>query len=525
MPTNRHNSSTFVACVVFLLSLWPALPATAQGVLKIDTLFRSVAPNIVNYEILGVRDDTVIIWTGGGTGFPNHTALHSTDGGRTFKEVTTIPTDYDSPRPRKGLSRARLYPNSSRSTFITRDGVNFVEQRVADYLDVPYAHQYLIHPTHPDTTFLIFQGEKSIWDNYREWLFYRFNDNDQWTPMKVPFHRQGYSRRLTVNFDYARPSRIYVSIDGEDWGSAGGWNGTKYEFHMTDDWGETWTKLAKHPLDLPYGTPCRGYDCGDQIGLPKPDHSITHIPMGDRGIRVPVVKNHITGAIDSTMGKSLIALVDTLLPDGLDSVRKVRFEFHRFLSVDCLDVRNVVFWYDQIANGKAVTRGLNVLTTNGGISWFHHLNCKSQTGENISLQVSASTQYACSTHTMFASHPRTRPTSNGSSEIYETAILRISLNPIKTSIKLSSDLLNFVAIHPNPASELATVTLNRAGMIDPDKVRIVDALGRDDCHSVTIATQTERSFTIDVRHLAAGMYRVILNVAGQMESLPLVVQW
>jgi hypothetical protein len=494
-------------------------------VLKIDTLFRSVAPNIVNYEILGVRDDTVIIWTGGGTGFPNHTALHSTDGGRTFKEVTTIPTDYDSPRPRKGLSRARLYPNSSRSTFITRDGVNFVEQRVADYLDVPYAHQYLIHPTHPDTTFLIFQGEKSIWDNYWDWLFYRFNAHDRWTPMKVPFHRQGYSRRLTVNFDYARPSRIYVSIDGEDWGSAGGWNGTKYEFHMTDDWGETWTKLAKHPLDLPYGTPCRGYDCGDQIGLPKPDHSITHIPMGDRGIRVPVVKNHITGAIDSTMGKSLLPLVDFFQPNGIDSIANLHFDFFRYLNLDCPGVCVVMLRFDTLRNGSRQGRSIGLITTDGGETWMHQLDTSATVRDRIHIPVGALSGYSCSTGALYSTIRRSRILVDGSRDVYESAVVRIHLKSSATTVVSNTKhLQNEVAVHPNPASELATVMLCDESMVDLGNVRIVDALGRDNSHSMTLTSQTERAFTIDVRQLPIGMYRVILSVGGKMESLPLVVQ-
>ncbi len=521
MPTNRRNSSTFVACVVFLLSLWPALPATAQGVLKIDTLFRSVTPNIVNYEILGVRDDTVIIWTGSGTGFPNHSALYSTDGGRTFKEVTTLPSDNGAHRPRKGLSRARLYPNSSRSSFITRDGVNFVEQRVADYLDVPYAHQYFIHPTHTDTTFLVYQGEKSIWDNYREWLFYRFNDNDRWTLMKVPFHRQGYSRRMTVNFDYARPSRIYVLIDGEDYGSTGGWNGTKYEQHVTDDWGETWTQL-------PVRTPGVVHDyqvCGLPVGLPKPDHSITHIPMGDRGISVPVVKNCATGAIDSTMGKSLLPLVDFFQPNGLDSVTNLYFDFFRYLNLDCPEVFVVLLRFDTVTNGRRQGRSIGLITTDGGETWMHQLDATATVRDRIHIPVGTLSGYSCSTATLYSTIRRSRILEDGSREVYETALLKIPLKSTATTVESNTNQLqNAVFVHPNPASELATVTLNRVGMVDPDKVRIVDAIGRDHSRIVTLSSQTERSFTVDVRRLAVGMYRVVFSVGGRMESLPLVVQ-
>jgi hypothetical protein len=166
MPTNCRNSSTFVACVVFLLSLWPALPATAQGVLKVDTLFRSYAPDVVRYAIVGVHEDTIIIngrYLGGGVTDGKSTfVVHvSTNGGDTFDSLHVIAGQDVNRSPRRGLARTSMMQRASTSTtFLARDGVNFTEQRVADYLDVEYAHGYFLHPTHPDTSFLLVRSSQ-----------------------------------------------------------------------------------------------------------------------------------------------------------------------------------------------------------------------------------------------------------------------------------------------------------------------------------------------------------------------------
>jgi hypothetical protein len=354
-------------------------------------------------------------------------------------------------------------------------------------------------------------------------MFYRFNDNDQWTNLYVPFPRVGLHRAVTLEFDYARPNRLYATVDSEtSYGGLADHLGPKWLYYVTDDWGQTWTELEQYPLGM---DECKNHTCHSEIGLPKRDQYIVRMPMGTRSITVPVIRNYVTGEVDSTMGKSLLSLVDTFLPHGYDSVKNVRFSLLTFPNIDCIDVGFLMLHYDSLVGGKYILRSNWVVTTNSGASWIHALSDVSHSVRHLRLPINTTSAYSCTSQAIYSTYGLGRIASDGRSETYETGVLRISLNATATSAPLYTEISAAeVVVFPNPTSDFVTVNARTIPVSDASTITIVNSLGQTCNDSIVITPQSDDSFTIDVRRLAAGMYRVILNVGGTFKSVPFIVQ-
>ena len=101
---------------------------------------------------------------------------------------------------------------------------------------IPYRFESVhVHPLRPHTIFLKCKYAPTQLATFNP-IYYRISDSSEWTPLKTPSSRYGQSRLVTLGFDYARPDRLWVTVNGSHFFD-------RYlpdENYYTEDLGETY---------------------------------------------------------------------------------------------------------------------------------------------------------------------------------------------------------------------------------------------------------------------------------------------
>ena len=167
------------------------------------------------------------------------------------------------------------------TTYLTRDGINvIIDSTSLDFLRdrlTPTAHY--LHPLKLNETFVSchssFSGPIKIKADY--W-FHRDTDDGQWEEILIPSHSRGISREAFLNFDYSRPERLWVTIDG---GYDGFGSYFEHDYHYSDDLGKTWVRVFHEIPTL--------------MGMLKPDYGLLWKRRGNTIYSEPALYNPITG--------------------------------------------------------------------------------------------------------------------------------------------------------------------------------------------------------------------------------------
>jgi len=502
--------------LVICLSLWPALPATAQRVLKVDTLLMYTQPNRRAVYLLAVQGDTVIAQV-----IDSEFAIYtSTNGGATF-DSTVMPAlnFYPRRRPTKGTI---LTTNDNAFTYIARDGKNFDGQRARDYGGpVARLSNHFPHPHFPETTFVRNRNSKEG-NQERTWVYYRDSDTARWQFLKPPDARSGgIGHRYQVNFDYGRPERLWIILDPEEqWAEDFTY---RHEVYYSDDMGKTWVFVRF--LDEAFNTDPfmrmeskSGADIHFSVGVIRKDWVVMGTSHNEP--RRFLLGNMLTGEIDS-------------VPDHLESIKSayglnetqstVAIKDLVFYHADCLNVFMVLV--DFIDAAGTVTQSKYLVTGDSGLTWSEIVvpapvttpEYTEFTGYNLERAM-----ISCGSRRVVAHYTRRRRATNGDhlGTIAE-GLLAIDLSPPLSVNEGKVPATTSCAVVPNPTSGFAVVTCSAS---NASGISIVDPLGRNVTTTVDIAPQSVGQYSVDFGNLHNGLYYILINTPHGHQALPIVVQ-
>ena len=214
--------------------------ALAQGAIRVDTIFKSVRPSLRIPYYLQVHGDTVVMIVGGPW------LLRSVDRGDTWDSVQISGMSIQYQMPGNGLYIFGMVLSPTPIIFISRDGWTVTEDYPRERgVPGPAAPRGLyVHPLTPELTFLRTEFSGRFPNSDVHFLFWRRNDTTNWTEVPLPMHSLGSSRRIWLSFDFGRPERLWVTVNGEDWVH----DDLEEEYYYSDDLGATWTQI---PVSYP----------------------------------------------------------------------------------------------------------------------------------------------------------------------------------------------------------------------------------------------------------------------------------
>lgn len=250
---------------------------TAQNLPKVDSLFRSEAPlgkttgevSTFGDTILVVRMDRVIeeaSWI-----------YRSYDKGKTWDSLYFPSLQLATQIPVMSPALAGI---RNRITYLTRDGINIiVDSTGLRFLpDRLTPEEHYLHPFKLNETFVKCHFSGPLSTMYADYWFHRDTDFGEWKEIPIPGHSKGTARGAFLNFDYSRPERLWVSVDGGYDGI-----GTFYEHdnYYSDDLGRTWVRVFHEIPTL--------------MGMVKPDYGLLWKRRGNTIYSEPALYNPITG--------------------------------------------------------------------------------------------------------------------------------------------------------------------------------------------------------------------------------------
>jgi len=515
MPKNRLDTSTFTVCVVFLLSLWPALPATAQRVLTADTLLMYTQPNLRSVQLLAVQDDTLIVRTGG-AGRP---ILFSTNGGATFDSKPLPALNfYPRRRPTKGTI---LTTNDNTRTYIARDGKNFVEQEAEAYGGPPSTIiNHFPHPHFPETTF-VRNSNGNAGNRERTWVYYRDNDTARWQFLKPPDARSGgIGHRYQVHCDYGRPERLWIILDPEEqWAEDFTY---RHEVYYSDNMGKSWTFvrfLDDAIKDDPF------------LRMKELDYNQKHFSVGVIRKDWVVMGTFKYEPRQFLLGNMLAGEIDSV-PELMESIKSayglnetqstVAIKDLVFYHADCLNVFMVLV--DFIDAAGTVTHTKHLVTGDSGLTWSEIVRPAPVTTPEYTEFTGYSVTYAsvsCSSRRVIAVLRTDRLGSDNRSTTVAEGLVSFDLSPPLSVNEGNVQATTSCAVVPNPTSGFAVVTCSAS---NASGISIVDPLGRNVTTTVDIAPQSVGQYSVDFGTLHNGLYYILISTPHGHQALPIVVQ-
>ncbi|HLP27705.1 MAG TPA: hypothetical protein VK147_03630 [Candidatus Didemnitutus sp.] len=269
-----------LALPIALLILWcvQTHDAAAQNFQKVDSLFRSEPPFSVWIGDLLTFKDTLYLVRRLVNNDSSTWIYRSYDKGKTWDSLYFPVLRLNTQIPVMG---AAITGMRNRITYLTRDGINIVVDSAGlkflpDGL-TPRAHY--LHPLKLNEAFFTCRSSGPLSTMYADYWFHRDTDYGEWKEIPIPSHSKGRTARgAFLNFDYSRPERLWVTIDG---GYDGFGSYFEHDYHYSDDLGKTWVRVFHEIPTL--------------MGMLKPDYGLLWKRRGNTIYSEPALYNPITG--------------------------------------------------------------------------------------------------------------------------------------------------------------------------------------------------------------------------------------
>ncbi len=252
--------------------------AAAQNFQKVDSLFKSEAPLAKTTGEVATFGDTILVVRMDRVMEEASWIYRSYDKGKTWDSLYFQSLQLRTQIPVMGPALAGI---RNRITYLTRDGINIiVDSAGLKFLPdglTPRAHY--LHPLKLNEAFFTCRSSGPLSTMYADYWFHRDTDYGEWKEIPIPSHSKGRTARgAFLNFDYSRPERLWVTIDG---GYDGIGSFFEYEYHYTDDLGKTWVRVFHEIPTL--------------MGMLKPDYGLLWKRRGNTIYSEPALYNPITG--------------------------------------------------------------------------------------------------------------------------------------------------------------------------------------------------------------------------------------
>ncbi|MBI2793572.1 MAG: T9SS type A sorting domain-containing protein [Ignavibacteria bacterium] len=511
------SRSFAIACMLICGLFCQRTDLTAQVTVRVDTLFRWFPPSLRQINALQTNGDTVVFFSDDADS-DSMLVFRSTDKGDSWDSSLHLFFGRYAPGmpfPGFGMYAGAFEPYPT-AIYLWRGGVN-VTVNYPNSSGVPpdlSVRGFYVHPLNPELTYLRTRNSGTFPGFEFDFLFYRPSDDEPWSMLNVPAHTQGGSRRIQFDFDWGRPERLWVTINGDDLWQVG----LPEESYYSDDMGVTWTQVANAYLTL--------------IGLWRTDWGLGDTSEARVG-RDLLLVNALTNELIALDWQERIA--SQVWPESDSATIRVRtgpgprpneavlwsLGFHPsdrdFL---CLGAR-----VDTLIGGSWYGRYSFFLTTDRGNTW---------TLLKIEpLRSSPDTLSSLDTGENYFNGPRVSP---GNSQIFipyfrwyqprslgpdsatESGLIRYTLTHSTGVSEVQGNA--GVRISPNPADEYLSVRIDAARGIRG--IRLVDVLGREQT-AVRYLNRAEAEVIVDVGIVLSGSYYVVLETESGVSSAPLTI--
>ena len=271
-----------LALPIAVLLLWciQTHNAAAQSFQKVDSLFRSEAPLAKTTGEVATFGDTILVVRRDMVIEEASWIYRSFDKGKTWDSLYFPLLRLNTQIPVMGAAMAGMSYGYT-TTYLTRDGINvIIDSTSLDFLRdrlTPRAHY--LHPLKLNEAFVTCRSSGPLSTMYADYWFHRDTDYGEWKEIPIPSHSKGRTARgAFLNFDYSRPERLWVTIDG-------GYDGIgtffEHDYHYSDDLGKTWVRVFHEIPTL--------------MGMLKPDYGLLWKRRGNTIYSEPALYNPITG--------------------------------------------------------------------------------------------------------------------------------------------------------------------------------------------------------------------------------------
>ncbi|MBI2795023.1 MAG: T9SS type A sorting domain-containing protein [Ignavibacteria bacterium] len=497
------SRSSAIACMLICGLFCQLTDLTAQVTVRVDTLFRWFPPNLRWINALQTNGDTVVFFSDDADS-DSMLVFRSTDKGDSWDSSLHLYFGGYAPGmpfPGFGMYAGAFEPYPT-AIYLWRGGAN-VTVNYPNSSGVPpdlSVWGFYVHPLNSELTFLRTRNSGTFPGFEFDFLFYRPSDDEPWSMLNVPAHTQGGSRRIQFDFDWGRPERLWVTINGDDLWQVG----LPEEYYYSDDMGASWTQVANAYLKL--------------IGLWRTDWGLGDTSEARVG-RDLLLVNALTNELIALDWQERIA--SQVWPESDSATIRVqtgRFPVLGFHPSDrdflCLGARA-----DTLIGGSWYHRTAFFLTTDRGNTWMllkiEPPIYTPDTGEEYydGPRVSPGNSQA------FIPYYRWyQPRSPGPDSITESGLIRYTLTRSTGVTEVQGNA--GVRMSPNPADEYLSVRIDAAQRIR--SIRIVDVLGREQT-AVRYQNRAEAEVIVDVSIVSSGSYYVVLETESGVSSVPLTI--
>ncbi|MBK6761413.1 MAG: T9SS type A sorting domain-containing protein [Ignavibacteria bacterium] len=412
----------------------------------------------------------------------------------------------------------------NRITYLTRDGINIiVDSAGLKFLpDRISPKAYYVHPLKLNETFVSchssFSGPIKIKADY--W-FHRDTDDGQWEEIPIPSHSRGISREAFLNFDYSRPERLWVTIDG---GYDGFGSYFEHDYHYSDDLGKSWVRVFHEIPTL--------------MGMLKPDYGLLWKRRGNTIYSEPALYNPITGdsiplgwydALRAEFAKERNLNGWNFTLEGTIDTETNRIE-GTWIHPENRNNILVTVYADSIGASR-FTRFTHYLSKDRGETWSRIYEIKDViTGNRADI---LSTQAVVTADGSTVLIPGSRRRIDSTFEVLDlTFILRFSDEATSVAGESPEPTNDILHIYPNPASQGSDVTVafSRDMSLGSDENVFVSCSTIDGRQATTSYKQSRSSkpqstdcYTLSTSGLAPGVYIVQVQSRNRTDSKLLVV--
>lgn len=376
----------------------------------------------------------------------------------------------------------------------------------------PYTvRRIYIHPLRPEIAFL--KCEVPVFQSYfSEPTYIRFSDSESWIPFKIPRSNFAGGYATTIEFDYSRTDRIWVSVNGSDYFN----RDLPNENYYTDDYGITFHAVEVMASDtLP-----------KIIGMWREDFGVQQTLAyihGDTRYNLLYLYNPLTRESDTLDWQA--SIIRDLLPQYDGRNEYVTFptigDDYAYISHSSRQYNPLLrqqiatsIYIDTLVDGEWQYRVAKVVTTDFGKTWAwlirpYDPNRVKNYQHGTVDPVNRTYYLEFLTYDSTLANPSRTPIRRG--------VIRIT--PTSTTVSDKNLSTHGLRVTPHPVSESATVSTARDEFIQD--VIVHDLAGQP------LLTQhcpePNNVVTLNTSSFAIGMYVISVQTNRGIRHTPLVV--